>query len=125
MALTVFSTLSPPMPRLITTTPCPGYVWSNDACNCVGYALGVSMNRWTMFGRPTSPSVRLSPNASYFVAAMVKPDRVTLNEQDAWRDCASLAAQVTDVVPSGKDEPDARVQLVVTGGAPPVTVGGG
>jgi len=54
---------------------------------------------------------------------MVNPLTVTLNEHDAWRDRASVAVQVTGEVPSGKLDPDAGVQLTVTGASPAVTVG--
>src|SRR3954462_13810920 len=77
----------------------------------------------TTFALPVSPSVRLSPNASYLVTARVKPASVTLNEQLAWRCCASCAVQLTEVVPSGKVLPEGCVQVVVTGAAPAVTVG--
>jgi hypothetical protein len=41
--------------------------------------------------------------------------------QEADRESASLAVQVTVVVPTGSSDPDAGEQLVVTGCAPPVT----
>jgi hypothetical protein len=53
----------------------------------------------------------------------VNPVKVTLNEQLATRDCESVTAQVTGVVPSRKSDPDAGVQVTVTGDAPPVVVG--
>src|SRR5262249_46731114 len=39
------------------------------------------------------------------------------------RNCASLATQVTLVVPIGRDEPLGGVQATETGAAPPMTVG--
>jgi len=57
------------------------------------------------------------------VTAIASRVIITLNEQVAWRDCASVAAQLTEVVPKGKDAPEAGVQVVVTGSAPPVTAG--
>src|SRR5437773_3748116 len=48
---------------------------------------------------------------------------VTVKEQLAVWAAASLAVQVTVVVATGKNDPGAGVQEVVTGGVPPVTVG--
>jgi hypothetical protein len=50
---------------------------------------------------------------------------VTVNEQLAVRADASVAVQLTVVVPSGKVEPEAGVQLVVTPGQLSVAVGAG
>jgi hypothetical protein len=69
--------------------------------------------------------VRLSPNASNLAASSAKPVSVTENEHEAWRDCASLAAQLTLVLPRGKLAPEAGLQIVAVGDAPPVTVGAG
>jgi hypothetical protein len=74
-------------------------------------------------GLPISPAVRLSPKAAYFVTLSVRGVNVTLNAHVACRACASLAAQLTCVVPSGNDAPDAGVHVTDTGVAPPVTVG--
>ena len=41
---------------------------------------------------------------------------ITLNEQLAWLLDASVAVQVTPVVPTGNDEPEGGVQLTVTPG---------
>ena len=48
-----------------------------------------------------------------------------MNAHAAWRAVASLAVQLTDVVPSGKDDPELCVHVTFTGAAPPVTVGAG
>jgi len=76
-----------------------------------------------MDGSAFSPLVKLSPNASYFLAPSATPFSVTRNEHDAWRDIASLAVQFTVVSPRGKLTPDAGAQVVVTGAVPCVTVG--
>ncbi len=75
--------------------------------------------------RPFSPSVRLSPNATYFVTLSRSGVSVTVNEHCACREAASTAVHETAVVPTLNELPDAGVQVVVTGVAPPVTVGGG
>jgi hypothetical protein len=75
-------------------------------------------------GRPVSPDVRLSPNVPNLTAPMEKPVNVTLNEQVAARDCASVAEQVTGVVPSRNSDPGAGLHVTVTGAAPPVALGG-
>src|SRR5690349_13128137 len=75
-------------------------------------------------GRPVSPAVMLSPNASYFVRAIEKPVRVTLNEHVVARAAASEAEQVTVVVPRGNAEPEAGLQDVWTAPLAPVTAGG-
>jgi hypothetical protein len=51
------------------------------------------------------------------------PFNVTLNEHVACRDCASLATQLTEVVPSGKLAPELGEQIVTTGVAPSLTIG--
>lgn len=50
---------------------------------------------------------------------------VTVNEQLAVLRLASVAVHVTVVLPSGKTEPDAEVQVVVTPGQLSVAVGAG
>jgi len=50
---------------------------------------------------------------------------VTVNEQVAVRRTASVAVQLTVVVPSGKTEPEAGTQAVVTPGQLSVAVGAG
>jgi hypothetical protein len=57
--------------------------------------------------------------------ASVTPVNVTLKEHDAGRACASVAVQFTLVEPRGNDVPDVGEQVVVTGAAPPDTVGAG
>src|SRR4051794_19675949 len=74
--------------------------------------------------RPFSPAVKLSPMASNLEAESITPVSVTLNAQAAWRPAASLALQLTDVVPSGNVDPDAFAQVTFTGAVPPVTAGG-
>src|ERR1051325_8949282 len=106
MVSSVVSTTSPLLPRLMTVA-WPGYTASNAACSLVGYAFGGSRTVGTALGRPVSPSVRLSPNASYFVTLSESAFKMTLNVHDAWRDIASVAWQLTGVVPSGKLVPDA------------------
>src|SRR4051812_19537238 len=82
------------------------------------------MKSSALLGRPVSPWVRLSPKVSNFVTGTSdRPLTATLNEQAAWRDCASVAVQLTVLVPRGKDVPDTWVQDVLTGEVPPVTVG--
>src|SRR4029079_15274346 len=81
-------------------------------------------SRPATLGRPVSPAVMLSPNASYLVRAIEKPVRLTLNEHVVARDAASEAEQVTAVVPSGNAAPDAGLQAVWTAPLPPVTAGG-
>ena len=68
----------------------------------------------------------LSPKAKNLVAVSVGV-RTTLteNEQADVRCSASRAVQPTLLVPTGRLAPLAGVQDVVTGVAPPVTVGGG
>jgi hypothetical protein len=51
--------------------------------------------------------------------------RVTVNEHCACRDAASIAVHATAVVPTLNEVPDAGVQVIDTGDAPPVTVAGG
>jgi len=58
-------------------------------------------------------------------SAIEEPFNVTLNEQAARRAIASVAAQLTVVVPSGKLAPEAGEQVVVIGAWPSVTVGAG
>ena len=87
--------------------------------------MGGSRNGRATLGRPVSPSVRLSPKASNLAASSAKPVSVTVKVQEACRDCASLAAQFTVVLPREKVAPDAGVQIVAVGAAPPVTVGAG
>jgi hypothetical protein len=48
---------------------------------------------------------------------------VTLKEHVAARAIASFAVHVTVVVPDANELPEAGVQLDVTGGVPPATVG--
>ena len=74
---------------------------------------------------PFCPSVRLSPNARYFVTLTIIGVNVTVNEHCAWRDAASAAVQDTAVVPTLNELPEAGVHVVVTGEAPPLTVAGG
>jgi hypothetical protein len=50
---------------------------------------------------------------------------VTVNEQRSVRCCASVATQEDVELPSGNEEPDAGVQVTVTGATPPDTVGAG
>src|SRR3954470_2950351 len=73
--------------------------------------------------RPFSPSVKLSPTASYLVTLIVTPVSVTLKAQLDCRPAASLAVQLTDVVPSGKLVPGARAHVTATGAVPPLVVG--
>ena len=94
---------------------------SNCACSLVGYELGESTK--VNAGSAFSPSGKLSPKAATFRIGMAKPFSSTLNEQVAWRACASAAAQLTVVEPSGKLAPDSGEQVVLTGAAPSVTVG--
>ena len=86
---------------------------SSLAWSFVGYAFGVSMN--VIEGTAFSPAVKLSPNASIFRIGMLIPLSVTLNEHVACRACASLAVQLTAVVPSGKLAPDKGEHVVLTG----------
>ena len=74
-------------------------------------------------GSAFSPAVKLSPNASIFRIGMLIPFSVILNEHVAWRACASLAVQLTAVVPSGNMAPDTGEHVVLTGRTPAVTVG--
>ena len=77
-------------------------------------------------GSVTSPEVRLSPNARNFVrdSRGVGAVTVTSNVQDVDCAAASVAVHCTVVVPTGKSDPDCRVQLTCTGGTPPAAVGG-
>lgn len=66
----------------------------------------------------------LSPNATIRVKLNLGGGcTTTLNEHDADRCRASVAVHVTDAVPMLKTDPLVGVQLVVTGGAPSVTIG--
>src|SRR5579864_878469 len=73
---------------------------------------------------PFSPAVMLSPKATIVIAAMVCAFTTTLAWQTAVRAMASVAWHVTGVVPKGKMEPEAGRHETVTGGVPPVRVGG-
>lgn len=53
------------------------------------------------------------------------PPTATANEQLALLPCASVAVQVTVVIPAGKLEPDAGTQITVAPGRLSLTVGGG
>src|SRR5262245_12723454 len=75
--------------------------------------------------RPFSPSVTLSPNATYYVPLSRSGVEVTVNEHCACREVASTALHETAVVPTLNELPDAGVQVVVTGDVPPLTVAGG
>ena len=72
--------------------------------------------------RPRSGCRRRVESAS---APSAKPVSVTLNEHAAARAWASLAAQLTAVVPRGNADPGAGLQVTVTGAAPPVSGGRG
>jgi hypothetical protein len=102
--------------------------------SCVGYdADGTITNR--MEGAPsglvrpvgldTSPAVMLSPNARNFVRVSCGAGAatVTLKVHDAVACAASVAVHRTVVVPTGKIEADAGVQLFCTGDRPPLTTG--
>lgn len=66
----------------------------------------------------------LSPKALNLVTASRGDEvTVTLNVQEAVLCWASVAAQLTAVVPTTNLEPLAGVQTTVTGGAPSVTTG--
>ena len=68
----------------------------------------------------------LSPNAMNFVAVSVGArTTAAANEHKDVRCCASRAVHVTGWFPTGKLAPLAGVQDVVTGVAPPTTVGAG
>jgi hypothetical protein len=75
-------------------------------------------------GTVTSPAVTLSPNARKLVRCSVG-SRVTLTEklQEAWRLTASVAVQLTFVVPTGNCDPEEGVQATVTGNWPPELAG--
>jgi hypothetical protein len=69
----------------------------------------------------------LSPNATYLVAVMCGADiTITVIEkvQEAVRVCASVAVHDTGVDPAGRLDPLVGEHVVVTGVAPPMTVGG-
>jgi hypothetical protein len=71
-----------------------------------------------------SPSVMLSPNATNRVAEIRGGSvTVTLKLHDASRWRASVAVHMTVVEPLMKVAPLAGVQAVVTGWAPPTTIG--
>src|SRR3972149_5037969 len=76
---------------------------------------------------PFWPSVTLSPYARYFVTPSTGTGgvSVTLNEQVACRAAASVAMQVTGVVPRPNVEPEPGVHDTAIGAAPPVDVGAG
>jgi hypothetical protein len=57
-----------------------------------------------------------------FCAPKTCPATVTLDEHVAVRPIASAALQFTGVDPIGNAEPDAGVQMTLTGGVPPLTV---
>jgi hypothetical protein len=67
----------------------------------------------------------LSPNARNFVRAScgTAAATVTLNVHALVACTASVAVQRTVVVPTGKIDADAGVQLVCTGATPPVATG--
>jgi hypothetical protein len=69
----------------------------------------------------------LSPKGMYLVKAICGGRvTVTVNEQLAvWPAPEPVAVQLTAVVPTGKDDPDAGVQVVWIGAVPPVVVGAG
>jgi hypothetical protein len=75
--------------------------------------------------RPFSPSVKLSPNATYFVTLISCDVSVTLNAHCACRELASTAVQDTAVVPTLNELPEGGVHVTVIGDVPPLTVAGG
>jgi hypothetical protein len=75
--------------------------------------------------RPSSPSVKLSPNARNFVTLSRSGVSVTEKEHCACRDFASTAVHATPVVPTVKGAPEPGVHVTFTGAAPPVTTGAG
>ena len=73
---------------------------------------------------PHRPNVMLSPNARNFVSEIFGVIvTVTLKLQDAWRDRASVAVQVTVVDPAGYPAACTPEQLTVTGAWPFTGVG--
>jgi hypothetical protein len=67
----------------------------------------------------------LSPNARnrVRVSCGAGAPTETVNVHDAVARAASVAVQLTDVVPIGKRDDEAGVHVVVTGGVPPEAIG--
>src|SRR5215471_10048303 len=69
------------------------------------------------------PKVRVEPPPSSVITACGKPTTVTVNPQVAVTPFASVAVQLTLVLPIGNDDPDGGVQVTLAPGQLSITVG--
>src|SRR5215216_3229471 len=112
----------------ITTVTLPGGSTVPGAIDCVtvirfdGVQLSVINPLVWKFGITGGQPVTLMENGGQFGGVVSPPVTMTRKPHEAMLPCASVAVQVTVLVPSGKNEPDGGMQTTLAIGVPQALV---